>query len=56
MPRRPPEGAHGRQPLARVAQGLSLDYGQEEAIALYGHDPRSTPSTTKRFRGDEGAM
>ena len=30
-----------------------LDYGQEEAAALYGSDPREYAITTKRFVGDE---
>lgn len=29
------------------------DYGQEEAIALYGHDPRIYCITAKKFTGDE---
>lgn len=31
---------------------LKVDYGQEEAIALYGRDPREWCITTKRFVGD----
>ncbi len=30
-----------------------VDYGQEEAIALYGADPRRYAIMTKRFVGDE---
>ncbi len=30
-----------------------MDYGQEEAAAVYGHDPRQYAIMTKRFAGDE---
>jgi glutamate synthase (NADPH/NADH) small chain len=30
-----------------------VDYGQEEAIAVYGNDPRAFDLLTKRFVGDE---
>ena len=53
LPRPPAERAAG-QPLAAVAQGLPLDYGQEEAAALFGADPRTFCVTTKRFVGDDG--
>ncbi len=32
---------------------LKTDYGQEEAIALYGKDPRTYLTTAKKFVGDE---
>ena len=32
---------------------LKTDYGQEEAIALYGRDPRTWLTTAKRFVGNE---
>ena len=33
------------------------DYGQEEAIALFGHDPRVYQTTVKRFiKGDDGNL
>ena len=43
--------ARGRQPVAGVAEGLPLDYGQEEATALWGEDPRRYSTTTRRFIG-----
>ncbi len=33
-----------------------LDYGQEEAAALFGRDPRRYRVTTKRFVGDENGL
>lgn len=32
---------------------LKTDYGQEEAIALYGHDPRIYQTTVKEFKTDK---
>jgi glutamate synthase (NADPH/NADH) small chain len=32
---------------------LKVDYGQEEAIAVYGDDPRNYCNQTKRLVGDE---
>lgn len=32
---------------------LKVDYGQEEAIALYGQDPRRYQTTVKEFLKDE---
>ncbi len=32
---------------------LKTDYGQEEAIAIYGHDPRVFNTQTVRFEGDK---
>jgi glutamate synthase (NADPH/NADH) small chain len=51
----------GQPPLERQANNpwpewpkvYKLDYGQEEAKAVYGHDPRSYEILTKRFIGDE---
>jgi glutamate synthase (NADPH/NADH) small chain len=50
-----------QMPLARSADNPwpefprvhKVDYGQEEAIALYGRDPRNFCVTTKKFSGDE---
>jgi glutamate synthase (NADPH/NADH) small chain len=33
---------------------LKTDYGQQEAILLYGHDPRNFCTTTARFIGESG--
>ena len=48
-----------RPPLARAADNpwpewpkvYKLDYGQEEAAALWGEDPRRYSTTTRRFIG-----
>jgi glutamate synthase (NADPH) small chain len=48
-------------PLARAADNpwpqwpkiYRLDYGQEEALAVFGRDPREYCVTTKRFVGDD---
>ncbi len=39
MPRPPQERAR-RQPLAAMAETYKVDYGQEEAKAKFGADPR----------------
>ena len=36
-----------------VAKGLKTDYGQEEAIAVFGHDPRIYKTTVKEFHKDK---
>ena len=40
-------------PWPQYARVLKVDYGQEEAIAIQGDDPRSYLVTTKKFVGDE---
>lgn len=40
-------------PWPQFPRVYKLDYGQEEAKALYGGDPRTYSITTKRFIGDE---
>jgi glutamate synthase (NADPH/NADH) small chain len=40
-------------PWPQFPRVLKTDYGQEEAIALYGSDPRSYNITAKKFTGDE---
>ena len=50
---RPPEGRTATNPWPEWPRVLKTDYGQEEAIALYGHDPREFRVLTKRFVGDE---
>lgn len=42
-----------KQSVARVAKGLKTDYGQEEAIAVFGHDPRIYKTTVKEFHKDK---
>jgi glutamate synthase (NADPH/NADH) small chain len=35
---------------------LKIDYGQEEAIAVQGEDPRQYLTTTQKFSGDNGRV
>jgi glutamate synthase (NADPH) small chain len=37
-------------------RAFQIDYGQEEAIALQGDDPRNYSILTKRFLGENGAV
>ena len=36
--------------MARMARICKTDYGQEEAIAVFGHDPRIYQTTVKEFK------
>ena len=38
--------------MAGMAEGLELDYGQEEAAAKFGADPRVYLTTATKFEGD----
>jgi glutamate synthase (NADPH/NADH) small chain len=49
----PPSERAPDNPWPEWPKTLKVDYGQEEAIALYGRDPREWCITTKRFVGDE---
>jgi glutamate synthase (NADPH/NADH) small chain len=51
MPR-PPDDRATDNPWPQWPKVYKLDYGQEEAAALYGSDPRRYAVTTKRFEGD----
>ena len=51
LPRRPTERA-ADNPWPQWPKVLKLDYGQEEAKALWGGDPRQFRVLTKRFVGD----
>jgi glutamate synthase (NADPH/NADH) small chain len=51
MPR-PPDDRAADNPWPQWPKVYKLDYGQEEAAALYGSDPRRYAVTTKRFEGD----
>jgi glutamate synthase (NADPH/NADH) small chain len=51
MPR-PSETRTSGNPWPQWPFVLKTDYGQEEAIALYGHDPRTYLTTAKKFVGD----
>jgi glutamate synthase (NADPH/NADH) small chain len=52
MPRPPDERAPDN-PWPQWPKVYKLDYGQEEARALWGEDPRQYAVATKRFCGDE---
>lgn len=52
MPRPSEERAPGNE-WPQYARVLKVDYGQEEAIAIQGEDPRHYLVTTKEFLGDE---
>lgn len=52
MPK-PPEKRAETNPWPQWPKVLKTDYGQEEAIALYGHDPRIYRTTVKEFRKDK---
>jgi glutamate synthase (NADPH/NADH) small chain len=52
MPRPPDERAPDN-PWPQWPKVYKLDYGQEEAKALWGRDPREYAVTTKRFCGDD---
>ncbi|MDX2109684.1 MAG: glutamate synthase subunit beta [Verrucomicrobiota bacterium] len=49
---RPPESRANDNPWPEWPRVYKLDYGQEEASALYGADPRTYLVTAKRFIGD----
>lgn len=50
---RPPETRQADNPWPEWPKVLKVDYGQEEAISVYGKDPRNYCIQTKRFVGDE---
>lgn len=52
MPK-PEEERGASNPWPQWPRVLKTDYGQEEAIALYGHDPRIYQTTVKEFRKDK---
>ncbi len=52
MPK-PPEKRTETNPWPEWPNVCKTDYGQEEAIALFGHDPRVYQTTVKRFNKDE---
>lgn len=49
---KPPSERTNDNPWPQWPKIYKLDYGQEEAEALYGQDPREYCITTKRFTGD----
>ncbi len=50
---RPPRGRTEANPWPLWPQIYRTDYGQEEAAAVFGADPRQFSIMTKRFEGDE---
>jgi glutamate synthase (NADPH/NADH) small chain len=50
---RPPDDRAPDNPWPQWPKVYKLDYGQEEAAALWGSDPREYGIQTKRFVGDE---
>jgi len=50
---RPPDDRAADNPWPQWPKVYKLDYGQEEAAALYGQDPRLYSISTKRLLGDE---
>jgi len=51
---RPPDVRAADNPWPQWPKVYKLDYGQEEAQALWGADPRQYAVQTKRFLGDAG--
>jgi glutamate synthase (NADPH/NADH) small chain len=49
----PPVARAPDNPWPQWPKVYRLDYGQEEAQAIFGHDPREYLITTKKFVGDE---
>jgi glutamate synthase (NADPH/NADH) small chain len=49
---RPPAERASDNPWPEWPRIFRVDYGQEEAAALFGRDPREFAVTTKRFLGD----
>ncbi|MFM7576246.1 MAG: glutamate synthase small subunit, partial [Microcystaceae cyanobacterium] len=52
MPK-PPQERATNNPWPEWPKVYKLDYGQEEAEALFGHDPRAYLRTATHFEGDE---
>lgn len=50
---KPPEKRADNNPWPEYAKVLKTDYGQEEYIAEFGHDPRIYCTTVKEFIGNE---
>ncbi|MBD1846497.1 glutamate synthase small subunit [Cyanobacteria bacterium FACHB-63] len=50
---KPPEGRAANNPWPEYPKVYKMDYGQEEAAAKFGSDPRAYLRTATRFEGDE---
>ncbi|MEB3250488.1 MAG: glutamate synthase small subunit [Merismopediaceae bacterium] len=55
MPK-PPQERATNNPWPEWPKIYKLDYGQEEAEALFGHDPRAYLRTATHFEGDENGQ
>ena len=53
LPEPPAKRMDTSNPWPEWPNKLKVDYGQEEAISLYGQDPRNYLVSTKKFVGDE---
>jgi glutamate synthase (NADPH/NADH) small chain len=53
---RPPDTRQPDNPWPEWPKIYRVDYGQEEAAAVYGRDPRDYAVTAKRFVGDENGQ
>ena len=53
---RPPEQRQPDNPWPEWPKILRTDYGQEEAAALFGQDPRVYLTTVKALRGDQAGV
>ena len=54
---KPPETRAENNPWPQWPKVCKTDYGQEEAIAVYGHDPRVYTTTVKEFiKNDKGEV
>ncbi|MBE9203689.1 glutamate synthase small subunit [Synechocystis salina LEGE 06099] len=52
MPK-PPQERAANNPWPEWPKVYKMDYGQEEAAAVYGHDPRSYLTTATKIEGDD---
>ncbi len=52
----PPLTRQPDNPWPEWPRTLKVDYGQEEAAAVFGRDPRTYTIQTKRFEGDENGQ
>ncbi len=53
MLKKPPEARAANNPWPEWPRVLKTDYGQEEAIAVFGHDPRIYETTVKEILKDD---
>ncbi|MDR2656597.1 MAG: glutamate synthase subunit beta [Oscillospiraceae bacterium] len=52
----PPTARQASNPWPEWPRVLKADYGQQEYIALRGHDPRVYEAATEAFAGDDGSV